>query len=105
MEQYVGLDASMEETSMCVMDATGAVVWEGKAASTPAALTRALRLRAPHAVRVGLETGALSTWLWHELRGAGMPAICVDARHAQAALSLRVNKTGNGMATVATGSE
>lgn len=93
MEQYVGLDVSMEETSMCVMDAAGSVVWEGKVASTPAALVRALRLRAPRAVRVGLETGPLSTWLWHELRAAGAPAICVDARHAQAALSLRVNKT------------
>ena len=40
-----------------------------------------------------METGPTSTWLWHELRGAGVPAICIDARHAQAALSMRLNKT------------
>jgi transposase len=93
MEQYVGLDVSMEETSMCVMDVTGTVVWEGKAASTPAALIRALRQQAPDAVRVGLETGPLSTWLWHELRAAGVTVVCLDARHARAALSMRINKT------------
>jgi len=93
MEQYVGLDVSMEETSVCVMDVTGAVVWEGEVASTPAALVRALHRHAPRAVRVGLETGPLSTWLWHELRAAGVGVVCIDARHAQAALSMRINKT------------
>ena len=40
-----------------------------------------------------LETGLLSTWLFHELRKQELPVICIDARHAKAALSLRVNKT------------
>jgi transposase len=93
MEQYVGLDVSMEETSVCVMDAAGSVIWEGKAETAPAALVRMLHRRAPQAVRVGLESGPLSTWLWHELRAAGVAVVCVDARHAQAALSMRVNKT------------
>jgi transposase len=93
MEQYVGLDVSMEETSVCVMDATGSVAWEGKVETSPAALLRALHRRAPEAARVGLESGPLSTWLWHELRAAGIAVVCVDARHAQAALSMRVNKT------------
>jgi len=93
MEQYVGLDVSMEETSVCVMDGSGAIVWEGKAGSDPAALRRVLARRSPDAVRIGLETGPLTTWLWHELRAAGLPVVCVDARHAQAALSMRVNKT------------
>jgi transposase len=44
-------------------------------------------------VRIGLETGLLSTWLFHELKKHGLPVICIDARHAKAALSLRVNKT------------
>lgn len=93
MEQYVGLDVSMEETSMCVMDSAGSVVWEGKAETAPAALLRALHRRAPEAVRVGLESGPLSTWLWHALSSAGVRVICIDARHAQAALSMRINKT------------
>jgi transposase len=48
---------------------------------------------APQAEKVGLETGPTSTWLWHELRGAAVPVVCIDARHAQAALSMRLNKT------------
>lgn len=93
MEQYVGLDVSMEETSMCVLDSTGSVVWEGKAETAPLALLRALHRWAPEAVRVGLESGPLSTWLWHALRSAGISVICIDARHAKAALSMRLNKT------------
>jgi len=52
-----------------------------------------LRYRAPAMEKVGLETGPLSTWLWHSLREAEMPVVCLDARHAQAALSMRINKT------------
>jgi hypothetical protein len=93
MEEYVGLDVSMEETSVCVMDAAGEIIWEGKVATEPGELVRALHRRAPAAARVGLETGPLSTWLWHALREAQVPVVCLDARHAQAALSMRINKT------------
>jgi transposase len=44
-------------------------------------------------VRVGLETGQLSNWLTLSLRRRGVPAVCMDARHAKAALSLQINKT------------
>jgi len=54
MGEYVGLDVSMEETSMCVMLGTGEIVWEGKVATEPGALAQVLRYRAP---TVGLETG------------------------------------------------
>jgi len=93
MGEYVGLDVSMEETSVCVMAANGEIIWEGKVATEPGALVRALHRRAPTAQKVGLETGPLSTWLWHALREADVPVVCLDARHAQAALSMRINKT------------
>jgi transposase len=93
MDEYVGLDVSMEETSVCVLNGMGEPIWEGRVASEPEAIARLVRLRAPHAVKVGLETGPSSTFLWHELRAAGIPAICIDARHAQAALSMRLKKT------------
>lgn len=93
MKQYVGLDVSMEETSICVLDGTGTSIFEGNAPSRPEALVRLLRAKAPDAERIALETGSLSSWLWHELRAAGLPAVCLDARHAKAALSMRVNKT------------
>ena len=93
MSEYVGLDVSLEETSVCILDAAGTITFEGKVESAPAAIERLLKQRAPKASKVGLETGPTSTWLWHELRAAGVPVICIDARHAQAALSMRINKT------------
>ena len=47
----------------------------------------------PTPVRIGLETGATSTWLWTELNKIGLPVICIDARHAKAALRMQINKS------------
>jgi transposase len=49
--------------------------------------------RAPGAVRIGLETGPLTTWLVHRLREKGLPILYLDARHAKAALKMPINKT------------
>jgi transposase len=93
MEQYVGLDVSLKETSLCVVDQTGTTLWQGKCASTPESIAAVLARRAPGATRIGLESGLLSTWHWHALKALGLPVVCLDARHAKAALSLRLNKT------------
>jgi transposase len=93
VKQYVGLDVSQRETSVCVVDDAGRSVFQGKVKSDPGALTELLRKRAPHAERIGFETGAMSSWLWHELKRVGMPVVCIDARHAKAALSVRMNKS------------
>ena len=93
MEQYVGLDVSLEETSVCVLDQAGETLFEGISASNPEALDKILRKNAPHAVRITFETGSLANWLWHELNARGYPVICLDARHARAALSMRINKS------------
>jgi transposase len=90
---YVGLDVSLETTSVCVLDETGAVLWRGNVASTPEAIAADLQAHAPEVQRIGLETGPLCTWHWHALRGMGLPVVCLDARHAKAALSLQLNKT------------
>ena len=90
---YAGLDVSLDDTSVCVLDAEGAVVWRGKCASTPEAIRDALRKHAPALARVGLETGLLSNWLTHKLRGMRLPVVCLDARHAKAALKVQINKT------------
>src|SRR3712207_8994510 len=68
MEQYVGLDVSQEQTSVCVVDGDGKTLWQGKCASTPEAIAATIRTRAPEAVRIGLESGPMSAWHWHELR-------------------------------------
>ena len=60
---YVGLDVSLETTSICVIDDAGAIIWRGKCRSDPDTITAIVRQHAPGAVRVGLETGQLSNWL------------------------------------------
>src|SRR6516164_4819537 len=92
-KQYVGLDVSLKETSICVIDDADKIFWRGQVDSTPEAIASAIKQHAPHAVRIGRESGQLASWLFQELKEAGLPVICVDARHAKAALSLKVNKT------------
>ncbi len=86
MELYVGMDVSLKETSICVVDGGGRIVSEGTVISEPSAIAAFIKANAGTAKRIGLETGPTSTWLWHELRALGLPVICIDARHAKAAL-------------------
>src|SRR6202030_3815833 len=93
MEYYVGLDVSLKQTSICVVDQTGSVVREGVVNSDPEAISVYVRSKASDAVRIGLETGPTSTWLWTELKRLGLPVICIDARHAKAVLKMQINKS------------
>ncbi|MGB2660015.1 MAG: IS110 family transposase [Pseudolabrys sp.] len=93
LNQYVGLDVSLKETSISVIDEADKTIWRGRSASTPDDIAEKLSARAPHAQRIGLECGQLSNWLYHGLKSKGLPVICIDARHASATLSLRINKT------------
>jgi len=93
MEFYVGLDVSLKQTSICVVDQTGSVVREGVVDSDPEAISVYVKSKAPDAVRIGLETGPTSTWLWTELKRLGLPVICIDARHAKAVLKMQINKS------------
>ena len=93
MDQYVALDVSLRKTSVCVLNSWGRVVTEADVPSEPGALISFIRTRAPHASRIGLESGPTSPWLWHALKAAGLPVICMDARHAHAALSVRPIKS------------
>jgi hypothetical protein len=83
MEYYVGLDVSLKQTSICVVDRTGSVVREGVVDSDPEAISVYVRSKAPDAVRIGLETGPTSTWLWTELKRLGRLLHAVQKqRHA-----------------------
>ncbi len=93
MEHYVGLDVSQRVTHVCIMDAKAQIIWQGKCASTPEAIAETIRSYAPSPERVGLESGPLSIWHYHGLKELGIPAVCIDARHTQAALSMQINKT------------
>lgn len=93
MKHYAGLDVSLETTSICIVDETGHVTAERKVATCPDAIAHELRAGAPNLVRAGIETGPMAVWLWSELKRLELPILCLDARHANAALKMMPNKT------------
>jgi transposase len=93
MALFVGLDVSVEQTSVCVMDDAGAVGYEGKVRTDPVVIGAALAKYAPGAERIGIEAGGSSSWLCRELRSQGLAIVHMEARHAHRALSMRLNKT------------
>jgi transposase len=92
MSEYIGLDVSLKETAISVRR-DGNRIWRGKCPSDPSLVAAVLRKRAPAAKLVVFETGPLSVWFYHALRSERLPAICIDARHAKAALDMAPNKT------------
>jgi transposase len=93
MDHFAGLDVSVKDTSVCIVDDTGKVIREVKVASEPQALLAVLRNPAYHLKRIGLEAGPLSQWLYSALAEAGLPVICVETRHMRAVLKAQINKT------------
>jgi transposase len=90
MDHFAGLDVSVKETSVCIVDDTGKIVREVKVASEPEALLALLKNPAYHFKRIGLEAGPLSQWLFSALAEAELPVICVETRHMQAVLKAAV---------------
>lgn len=93
MRYYAGLDVSLEETAICVVDATGTIVKEVRAESEPGALDDALKRLGLPLERVGMEACSLTAWLHDGLTEAGWPAICIETRRANAAMKTMPNKT------------
>src|SRR5579863_1437196 len=93
MDYFAGLDVSVKETSVCIVDETGKIVREVKVASEPDALLAVLTNRAYHFKRIGLEAGPLSQWLFSAIAEAELPVICVETRHMRAVLKAQINKT------------
>ena len=85
MDHFAGLDVSVKDTSVCIVDDTGKIVREVKVASEPEALSAVLKSPAYHFKRIGLEAGPLSQWLLSALAPAGLPVICVETRRARVA--------------------
>ena len=93
MTRFVGLDVSQKLTAICVVDETGRRLWRGQCATDPDGIERAVRGHTGEEARIGIETGPMTPWLVHELRGRGLDVVCLDARHASAALKMQMNKT------------
>jgi error-prone DNA polymerase len=92
MDQYMGLDVSLKDTAIAIRE-DGKRIWLGKEPSDPHVLAQMIRKHAPNVKRVVFETGPLSTWFCHALTAEGLPAICIEARHAQKVLDETLNKT------------
>ena len=75
MEHHVGIDVSLQLSSLCVLDAANKVVREAKVACEPEALVGFLRKLGMPITRVGLEAGLLSQWLYNGLREVGFDAV------------------------------
>jgi transposase len=85
MEHYAGIDVSLEYSSVCVVDASGKIVREGKVASEPDALINWFRSLGYELSRIGLEAGPLSQWLFAALRKAGLAVELLETRHVRKA--------------------
>ena len=86
MKYYAGLDVSVKETSVCIIDEAGKTTSELKVASEPEAIRAVLMDEALTIERIGLEARPLSQWLYSGLAETGLPVICVETRHMKAAL-------------------
>src|SRR5271169_6289334 len=93
MDHFAGLDVSVKDTSVCIVDDTGRIVLEVKVASEPETLLQVLTNPSYHFKRIGLEAGPLSQWLYSALAEEGLPVICVETRHMRAVLKAQINKT------------
>src|SRR5262245_33868958 len=95
MKHFAGLDVSVNEASVCIVDETGRIVREAKVATE--ALLPVLRNRSYSFKRIGLEAGPLSQWLYSALGEANLPVICVETRHMRAILPVLLDSKMNAM--------
>src|SRR5260370_12683824 len=93
MDHFAGLDVSVKDTSVCIVDDTGRIVREVKVASEPDALLAVLMNPSYHFKRIGLEAGPLSQWLFSALAEASLPVVFVEKRHIPAVVKAQINKT------------
>ena len=94
MAHFVGLDVSVKETSVCVVDDVGKVILEQKVPTEPADIIALLTSLGETYGRIGIEAGPLSQWLVNALTAADLPVICVETRHMEALLTAQqINKT------------
>ena len=93
MKYYAGLDVSMKETFICIVDELGKPIFETSIPSDPFEIAKVIRKQKFSLEKVGIESGSISNWLTNQLIALEIPAVCVDSRHMSAILSAKINKT------------
>jgi len=81
VDHYAGIDVSLECSSVCVTDASGKIVREGKVASEPEALIAWFGSLGLALARIGLEAGPLSQWLYAQMKQSGLAVELLETRH------------------------
>ena len=105
MDHYAGIDVSLECSSVCVVDASGKIVREGKVASEPAALIVWFAALGFGLARIGLEAGPLSQWLYAAMRQAGLAVELLETRHVRDAFKAMPVKSDRNDARGADGAQ
>jgi len=85
MDHYAGIDVSLECSSVCVVDASGKIVREGKVLSEPDALISWFGSLGLKLSRIGLEAGPLSQWLYAAMKQVGLVVELLETRHVRKA--------------------
>src|SRR3546814_151860 len=93
MDCFAGLDVSIDETAICVVNAAGQVMMTASVPTDPGSIATALAPYRHQLRRVGHEAGALAPWLHPALKEQGVPIVCLETRHVRAAMSAQRNKT------------
>ena len=93
MEQYAGIDVSLDSASVCIVDAQGKILKEAKVACEPEALIAWFAAHGTPRARIGLEAGPLSQWLFAEMKAAGLAVELLETRHVRAAFKAMPVKT------------
>jgi transposase len=93
MSNYIGLDVSMKQTSVCIVNKNGDIVFEKEVDTDPEVIFKCISETGLEIEIVGLESGSLTHWLVDGLTRLGLPAIAVCSRKMEAILSITINKT------------
>jgi len=95
MKYFAALDVSDKEAWVCVVNQDGTIIKEGPVPTEPDSIVSFLTATKLKLEHVGFEAGPLSPWLYHELLAAHVPVICLETRHAKAALRAQNGIFGN----------
>jgi transposase len=93
MKHYAGIDVSLEDSSVCVMDAEGLIIRETKVPSEAEALIAWFEALGIAMERIGLEAGPLSQWLYAAMAKAGLAVELLETRHVRTAFKTMPVKT------------
>ena len=93
MDIFIGLDVSLEDTHICIVDQNGKILEDSVAVTQPESIFEAVEGYQGHIKRVGIEASSLGSWLHDELSELDIPVIIIEARQMRASIEAQRNKT------------